>query len=504
MPPRSPTTTHGGEAHCKLVYIRVRAGDLDGARGSAAKVEEPQWQVYTHCFLAKKFKEKGDKKACLAELEQARQVATKSQLMFLHSALIRPYLELGYPAKALSFAAEIPEPQQQWLAFRQIIEILAEQGKLGEAQTIVEQHLPPNWRESTLSMMANACAGKMHIDDTQKLVAQLTAEKDRDKAYANLVEALVRAGRDAEAEPLAGRISDPLRKAAARARIAAQAAKSQSVATIRMQIAKAAGREEKLALYDVLFSKLVEAGNLAEAEALIEPMAKTVTAAPRPAVSTKFGTADDASAIATARSKYLTIAVLLAKKGDRPAALVRLAKARDAIAKLPERAGIGKLLLDGALINAQITVGDLDGGRRVLSHLEPAFTRSQAAARLAEALITSGKIASGLEVAALVTDPLGRGRAIGGVASALIRAGDLPAAKAMLEKMGAGKDDVEAFRAAGQAMLQTGHAADLQQWLGDITSDVARAYLCMGAAEPPPQQCPARPVRSSGERGTSL
>jgi lipopolysaccharide biosynthesis regulator YciM len=473
-----------GQTHYELVYVRARTGDLDGASVSARNVKNSQLRVYAHCFLAKQYKKKGNEKACRSELQQARQVAPESQNISVHAGVIRPYLELGYPADALSLAAEIADQQQQRWAYQQIAEILAEQGKLGEAQAVVEQHLPPIWHESAVSMMASACASKMHVDDTQKLVAQLTAEKDRDKAYTNLTDALVRAGHDADAGLFADRISDPARKAAALARIAAQSAKNQSLGTIQVRIAKAAGREEKLALYDVLFAKLVEAGNLAGAEAVIESMVKTIQASPRQAVSSKFGTSDDASAIAVTRSKYLTIALLLAKKGDRKGSLVRLAKARDAITGLPPRAGITKMLLHGALVGAQITVGDLDGARRTLGQLQPAFSRSQAAAHLAVALIASGNVKSGLEVAELVTDPVGRGRARGAVTSALVRAGDLPAAKAMLQKIGDGKDDVEAFRAASQAMVQTGRARELHAWLSDITSNTARAYLCMGVAEP--------------------
>ncbi len=141
------------------------------------------------------------------------------------------------------------------------------------------------------------------------------------------------------------------------------------------------------------------------------------------------------------------------------------------------------MLLDDALVTAQITVGDLDGARSTLGQLETAYSRSRAAACLAVALIESGLVKSGLEVADVITEPVGKGDAIGRVVSALVRAGHLPAAKSLLQKLGDGKNEAQACRAAGRAMAQSGHASQLDQWLSDITSNVARAYLCMGVAE---------------------
>ncbi len=197
------------ETHYQLVYVRARTGDLDGARVSATQVKNPQLRVYAHCFLAKQYKKMGNEKACRSELQQARQGATGSRSNFVLSGVIRPSVELGYPAEALSFAAEIPGQSQQRCAFREIAAILAEQGKLHEAHDVVKQHLPPTWSESAVSMMANACASKLHIEDTQKLIGQLTNDNYRDRAYTNLTDALVRAGRHGEAAQFADRISDP-------------------------------------------------------------------------------------------------------------------------------------------------------------------------------------------------------------------------------------------------------------------------------------------------------
>ncbi|MGD0041110.1 MAG: hypothetical protein ABSE84_11940 [Isosphaeraceae bacterium] len=37
--------------------------------------------------------------------------------------------------------------------------------------------------------------------------------------------------------------------------------------------------------------------------------------------------------------------------------------------------------------------------------------------------------------------------------------------------------------AAGTTMVELGRGPELQQWIGEMDSKVARAYACMGAAE---------------------
>jgi hypothetical protein len=331
--------------------------------------------------------------------------------------------------------------------------------------------------------MANACADELQIDEAQKLAALLDRKELQDRAYTHLVDALLKADRAAEAGQFADRISDARLQAVVRGRIAAKSAKKESVKTLQLRIEQAATREEKLAIYDLLFAKLVEAGNVAAAEAAIDSIVKTIEASPREAQASKFGTFDDAAAIAMARSKYLAIAVLLAKKGDREGSRLRLARAQKAVTELSANAGIGKSILVLGFVQAEIDLGDFSGARSTLGQLEKGFQRSTSAASVAVGLIRSGDVKSGLEVAELITPSVGSGSAIGKVAAALLAAGELKATKALLQKIGDGRDDVDAFRTVGQNMAHLGRLAELHQWIGELKSNTARAYLCMGAAE---------------------
>ncbi len=212
-------------------------------------------------------------------------------------------------------------------------------------------------------------------------------------------------------------------------------------------------------------------------------MVKTIKASPRKPSPSKFGKFNDAVAVVTAQAKYLQTAKALAQKGDRKGSLLRVARARKAITDLPNEAGLGKFLLVAGLVRSEIEIGDLSGARSTLGQLKTDFSRSTAAAAVAVALIKSGDVKSGLQVAEMITAPIGRGEAMGNVASALLHAKELRATKELLRKLGDASDDARAFRAAGATMMELGLGAELHQWVGEMTSNVARAYLCLGAAD---------------------
>ena len=470
-----------GRTHSDLVYVLAFAGDLDATRASITSIINPQLRIYAHCLLAKQYHLKGDDTACQAELQQAGKEALAWDSNFGHSHVIQTYMELGKPEEAIALAAAISMEMYRNVAFRDIAAKLAGQGKLAMAEEIVKRRLPPNWVESGWSEMANACADALRIDEAQTLAARLTDKKLQDRAYMHLVEALVKADRGDEARPFADRISEEMLAATARATITAPSAKTLSVEVLQLRIEKAATREEKLALYNVLFAKLVEAGNVAAAEAAIDSMVKTIEAFPRETQKSKFGAFDDAVAMAAVQSNYLAVAGLLVKKGDREGSLLRLAQARKAVTELPEQSGLAKSMLASKLVNAEIALGDFSGARASLQQMGKGFSQSMLAGEVAAGLIKSGDVKSGLAVAELITNPLGKGLAMGRVASELLRAGETKEAKTFLKIAGDVAEDVEVFTAVGVTLAELGRETELQQWLGEMTSNIARAYMCMGA-----------------------
>jgi hypothetical protein len=472
-----------GQACYDLTYPLTRAGDLDGTLALTESIDNPQLRVYAIDFLAREYKRRGDDKSCRRLLQQAEEVALASNSNSEHSHLIRTYLEFGQPAEAISLAERISREFHRNCAFQDIAATLAKQGKLEMAHDVVKQHVPPVWEESCLSCMANACADELRIDEALKLGKRLVKPELKDRVYQHLVAALINAKRTAEAGQYADRIADAKLQSIARGQIARALASNEGVDALRARLKRAAVRDEKLAIYDLLFAKLIDAGDVTAAEATIESMVKTIEASPRDAESSKFGRFDDSAAVAMVRAKYIAVAALLAKKGDHEVSQLRLAVARTAVTEMSDETGIGKAMLLSQLVHGQIALGDFQGAKAVLDRLEKGFHRSSLAGPVAAGLIRSGDVKSGLEVAKMITPSSGSGSAIGQVASALISAGEFEAAKTLLQKVGDSRDEVEAFRAVGGSMAQAGRLAELKQWIGELKSDTARAYLCLGVAE---------------------
>ncbi|MBN1910804.1 MAG: hypothetical protein JW818_13750 [Pirellulales bacterium] len=472
-----------GRTHYNLVYCLARAGDFKTARSATGPINDPQLRIYALDFLANELRKNGDKKAGQAELRQAAEVALGWDSNFGYSHVIRTYLDWGQPDEAIALAERLPKVFYRNNAFQDIAAALAGQGKLDRAHDVVKNRLPPQWEETSWLMMAEACTDKLRIDDASALASRLTKKEYQDRVYNRLVQALVKDGKAAEAGAFADRISDPVLRATAKGIIATKLAEKLDVKTLRARLDQAATREKKLALYEMLFKKLIETGKVEDAEAAIESMIKTIQDTPREAQSSKFGLFDDAGAIAAMRSKYLSTAAVLAKQGDQEGSRRRIDQVRDVALHLPDSAGLAKIMLVQNLVIAELQIGDIHGARITLDQLETNFPKSSLEGRIAAGLIKSGDVKSGLEVAQRITPSVGAGMALGAVASALLEAGELKAAKTLLQKVGDGRDDVEAFEAAGQTLAELGKTAELHQWIGELKSETARACMCIGAAE---------------------
>jgi hypothetical protein len=212
-------------------------------------------------------------------------------------------------------------------------------------------------------------------------------------------------------------------------------------------------------------------------------MVAVINASPREPAISAFGKFGDDLAIASAKALHLEIAKALAKGGDHAEARQQIAKASEAILHAPNEAGVGKTMLLTALVGAQIEVGELDAARQLVERLPENQSRTMASTALARALVKTGDIAGAVEVAKFITFEAGRGHSVGRITGDVIRAGDLDKAKSLLAGMGETSEDVQSYRDAGEAMIDTGLADDLDSWLPMMPSAAARAYACLGAAE---------------------
>jgi hypothetical protein len=161
----------------------------------------------------------------------------------------------------------------------------------------------------------------------------------------------------------------------------------------------------------------------------------------------------------------------------------QIAKASEAVLHAPDEAGLDKTMLLMALVGAQIEVGELEAARQLVERWPENHNRTMTSTALARALVKSGDIAGAVAVAKLITLEAGRGHSVGRITGDVIRAGDLDAAKSLLAGLGEAAEDVQGYREAGEAMIDTGLADDLDSWLPMMPSAAARAYACLGAAE---------------------
>jgi hypothetical protein len=161
-----------------------------------------------------------------------------------------------------------------------------------------------------------------------------------------------------------------------------------------------------------------------------------------------------------------------------------MARATEALLALPAEVGVTKVMLGTMVVAAQLSIGDLAHAHDFVQQLEPP-SRS-IAERVAVAYAKAGDIAGAVELAELIpADSRGRGRAWGDVAQAMIESDHAAAAGELLAKLGSTSDEAEGFRIAGAAMINSGHEAELAEWVAEMQRPVHRAYACLGAAEAP-------------------
>ena len=476
-----------GRVQHQLVYVLARAGDLPRASVTATKVTNPQLRVYAHTFVAAQYHQRGDNDASKKQLDSARDVALQADRekssVFINSKIIQAYFEADCATDAEAYVAALREEHQRRIGYQYVAAELAKRGQLDKAFEIVSGQLPANWQDTTLLQMANACATELRLEEFRELVKRLTSAEHRDQAYTHIVGALLRAQRQMEAKEFAARISNADTKAQASAMLADNVTEQDSVESLQAQVGQANTRDEKLALYRKLFEKQVADGKIAEAAATIEDMVKVVDAYPREPEITKFGRSDDSVALAGIRAMYLTTAQALAAAGKRQEGMQHLKKAQSAILDLAAETGLAKALLVNGLVQAQISVGDLDGARRVLPLIGNDHSQSMAAKALAIAYIRELNMPEARETANFITAELGKGSSIGAVAAEFVAANELFLARGLLNTLEDSEEDGQAYRPVARAMIRRGLHTDLLTWLEETSSPVSCAYACMGAAE---------------------
>ena len=466
------------DAFNKLAYECGHADDLDSAAVAAKKVANPYQAIMALTFVAERYHQRGDEANTAKLLDEARQVAEGNERQlsnFGHSHLVRAFVKLKRAGDAQEYVDLISDRTQRDLAKRAMLAALAENGMLDTQTTALS--------DVGLSEVAYAYAKAGRVEETLAKVGQLSDNNSRDRAFGELVRALIKRKEWTEAETVAERIASPLAKAQALEAISHAWVEGQSVDAIKARLARVTTRSEKVALYGKLAVKLADEDRVVEAEDAIRASVAAIKTWPRPDIATKFGEFNDDFEIAKEKSTFLATAKSLARQSKKDAAAERVEWAAEPILSLAPETGMGKSMLVLTLVGGQIDMSDLAGARETLDEVETQF-RSLPAGQLAAAYAKSGDAAAALEAARMIgPERTGRGNLYGKVAAELIRSGKDDAARDLLADLGNSADDAEAYLAVGSAMIESGKSSELQKWLAEMPDAVVKAYACIGAAE---------------------
>jgi hypothetical protein len=218
---------------------------------------------------------------------------------------------------------------------------------------------------------------------------------------------------------------------------------------------------------------------VAGAVASIESIVRLIRDSTLEAETSKFGNVDDSVRIAMARGNYLRLASVLAELGEREASRKMLHRAEQVIIDMPDSSGLGKILQVAALLNVQISLGDLEGAKRTVTSAKPLFWRVRAG-EIANAFIKAGDLATAKYVAESILENKGAGGAK--VVSVFLHAGQHDIALELLDQADDSYAGADIFREAGQAMIELGEGRELRTWLSRFTP-TGQANLCIGAAK---------------------
>jgi hypothetical protein len=472
------------QANYEMTYVLSRAGRFDDALGSASQVQGSPKRTYAYAAIAKRAHETGDQAHCLAALKEARQVALADSRGQSNGHLIRLYFEVERPQDAESFVDALSNPTQQRIGFREIAKEYASCGNLQAGFRVVQTCLQHPARQLAYVNMATASADAGDLENAKLVLEKLDDVKLRDGPLAAMVRYLVKENKFEEASSLAAQISDPQKRAQSQALVVANSSPDKDQAVLQKEMSQASSREAKIAIGNSLIARLVAASELKQAEEIVQRLSDYVGQNPRPAQPSKFGTRNDAVALAEIRINYLSIARQYDKQGQRQECDRLLEAAADAVVKLPEEAGVSKWMLLNRLVHAQLQLGAFEEVEQAIKQIPNDYVRSAAAARLAAGLIRSGDVAAGMRVSDMVTAKLGRGDAIGDIVAALLQKDEFARARKILSGIGDSTEEVRAFRRYGQEMVALGYGERLRGELQDLPSHAARTYACIGAAEP--------------------
>ena len=244
----------------------------------------------------------------------------------------------------------------------------------------------------------------------------------------------------------------------------------------------AQNRQEKLAAFQPLMMRSLQAKSFDSLERAIEESIKVIEQNPLPDQSSKFGTYGDSAEIAKIRIANLSIASTLADEGKNDEAARHLALADAVIDPLPEHSALVKWQLQNLRIQVLLKLNRIDEALQHLNTIKTPLTVSFSAAEIAAHQIKNGKVEAGLKTAERIGTGRGLGDNRGKVAIALFEHGDRNIAVQYINQVGETDEAMIVLITLARHWVEAGDTARLQSTFDSINSPTARTHYATSAA----------------------
>lgn len=469
-----------GAPNNPLARALARAGDPAAALAAAKQIIEPLPKMYVLKALAKAARAAGNKEVCQQAVEAGKQDAIDNAGPFYTSAYIELGFAAGMPEAAMEFAGSLFKADGDPSPFHYVVQGYAASGDFATAHKLLEEKQLGD--DGKYYLVQGLTAAK-NYDEAIKVADSIDDQHMANRSHSHIATALAHEGQEEKAQQQAAKVSDPLERSDLLGEVALFSSKKDTVDELRKRFAEADTRDTKTSLVGPLVQKLVEIGEIDEAERAIETGVKAIENDPREASASKFGVYGDDSEIVFLRAAHLEIAKKLIEKNEREEAAEQVAKVEPLYDTLSEEAALIKWPLAPQLVAVLVRLGELERAEAKLQEIETSFTRSQAAMPIAVHYIKAGDVTKGLQfVTTNDSEDEHHGAEYNKVAIALLESVSAANAAEFLESLTQTEGHARAVTDTARELVESKRLDKLEELYAAVKSPFVRAYLASEAA----------------------
>jgi tetratricopeptide (TPR) repeat protein len=471
-----------------LVHYEIALKDWDAALATVQKLSSPKGRISSYQIIAKAQAKAGrqtEGQATMALVDNilATEVKPAHFQDFELSNLVEAYFDVGAGERAISLVASLPQPSGKYhvrAGVRKVVYELAKAGKTEEALEFSQQQFGYEDANGRFFEMCRGYAAGKRFDEALRTAGRLP-ESHRGSVYSRVCDEIILAEDLRRAREVAAKIKGDLARGNVLGKIATIETKNQTVEDALEAMRASDSREEKLAIYAVVFDKLLEAKRFDEAENAIGAMVKIVADIPRPEATSAFGRSDDQIMSIALRAKKLPLARALYVAGEKERAQKLLQEAEQEIRAMPQDSPLGTSFLVIDVIATRAVLGMVEGSEEVIdSTIEP--LRYLPGNVLASFYAKAGDVDRALQTLERYSD---RSKSMhgGGTIQTLIGTKNLSGARRVLATLPVNEHTIYDYRAVGVKMIENNLAAELVALLPELPGGAPRAFAALGAAK---------------------